>query len=156
MLDRKILISHRGNVDGENKEWENHPDYIEFALEDGYDVEIDIWLKNNKWYLGHDVLQYEIPFDFLLNDHFWIHCKNYESLQYLSLYYKNNNESKLNFFFHNNDSYTLTSKGYIWAYPNNFGHKNTIAVLPELYHTNINSFDGICSDYINFYRNILW
>ena len=37
-----ILISHRGNIDGKNEVWENHPKYIIEALEAGYDFEIDV------------------------------------------------------------------------------------------------------------------
>ena len=38
-----ILISHRGNITGPNKEMENKPEYIEKTLKMGYDVEIDVW-----------------------------------------------------------------------------------------------------------------
>ena len=36
------LIAHRGNIDGPNPSKENHPEYIESAIVDGYDVEIDL------------------------------------------------------------------------------------------------------------------
>ena len=52
------LISHRGNTFGINRNDENHPDYILAALEQGYDCEIDLWLINNEFYLGHDEPQY--------------------------------------------------------------------------------------------------
>ena len=38
-----ILISHRGNINGRQPNLENLPEYIDSALELGYDVEIDIW-----------------------------------------------------------------------------------------------------------------
>ena len=44
------LISHRGNLNGRIPERENHPDYIDEAIEAGYDVEIDIWLNDGVLY----------------------------------------------------------------------------------------------------------
>ena len=37
-----ILISHRGNINGPNPEMENNPEYIQKALDLGYDVEVDV------------------------------------------------------------------------------------------------------------------
>ena len=48
------LIAHRGNLHGPNPDKENSTDYINEAIESGYNVEIDVWFINNKWYLGHD------------------------------------------------------------------------------------------------------
>ena len=47
-----ILISHRGNLFGKKTKQENHPEYILDALSNGYNVEIDVWFKNKKFYLG--------------------------------------------------------------------------------------------------------
>ena len=38
-----ILISHRGNLFGADKERENSPKIIESAIGQGFDVEIDVW-----------------------------------------------------------------------------------------------------------------
>ena len=81
------LISHRGNIEGKTK-WENHPNYIQEAIEEGFDVEIDVWFVDNKLYLGHDLPQYEIDHDFLINDKLWCHAKNIESLQIMNKYDK--------------------------------------------------------------------
>ena len=37
------LIAHRGNISGIDSERENSPDYIDEAISQGYDVEIDAW-----------------------------------------------------------------------------------------------------------------
>ena len=37
-----ILIAHRGNIDGPNPEMENNPQYIDKAIDSGYNVEIDV------------------------------------------------------------------------------------------------------------------
>ena len=55
-----LFISHRGNLNGINKDLENKPSYILKALDEKFDVEVDIWFKKNKFYLGHDNPKYEI------------------------------------------------------------------------------------------------
>ena len=136
------LISHRGNIEGKEQVNENHPYYIKRAMDHGYDVEIDVWFDNG-WYLGHDKPEYEVDLDFLSNSRFWIHCKNLKALAYLQ-------NTKLNYFWHDTDSYTLTSHGWIWAYPKSptVAGCQSIAVLPEIDNMDINLFSGICSDYI--------
>lgn len=145
------LISHRGNISGPNPQKENHPNYILNALNKGYEVEIDVWYTN-KFMLGHDKPQYEFPFDLLEKFYtkLWVHCKNIEAIVKL----KNNPElnSRLNYFWHENDTVTLTSKGHIWAYPGKQPINNSIAVMPEISNDNITQCKGICSDYIEKYK----
>ncbi len=56
------LIAHRGNTQGPNPERENSPEYIEEALNAGYDVEVDVWYDcaTEKFWLGHDEPQYDV------------------------------------------------------------------------------------------------
>lgn len=146
-----IFISHRGNLHGKGgNEWENHPDYIQTALDEGYNVEIDVWIIDDKIYLGHDKPQYEINFRWIRDriTRLWIHCKNIESI----IFFKRCGYI-VNYFWHQNDDYTLTSKEYIWTYPNKPIVENCIAVLPELYPDwDISKAIGICSDYISRYK----
>lgn len=149
-MNKIILISHRGNINGKLESWENEPTYIDLAIKKGYDVEIDIWFINNILYLGHDKPLYGINNKFLLDryDKLWIHCKNIEAIDYVK-----NIVGELNYFFHNTDDATLTSKGYIWTYPGKALTKNSIAVLPELNNVKIpDKISGICSDYIELYK----
>ena len=140
-----ILISHRGNMDGKQPVLENHPTHIQRALAHNFDVEIDVWYDKG-WWLGHDGPEYKTDMNFLENRRFWIHCKNIAALTYLQ-------PTKLNYFWHEEDSYTLTSHGYIWAYPNEMAMAggNSIAVMPEIHNTDVNLFTGICSDNIMKY-----
>ena len=62
------------------------------------------------------------------------------------------NQHFLNYFFHQEDDITLTSKGYIWAYPGKQPIKNSIAVMPELNKDDLTKATGICSDYIKDYK----
>lgn len=143
-----ILISHRGNLTGPNSCLENSPQAIIKATECGYDCEIDVWKKDDNFYLGHDVPIYKIEKDFLRNKMLWIHCKNFEALTDLI-----SDETIIsNVFFHNNDSYTITSKGIIWAYPLMKVDDNCIIVMKH-YDDESKSLQvkGICSDYVSFY-----
>jgi hypothetical protein len=147
------LIAHRGNINGQNSELENKPEYILKTISLGYDCEIDIRYINNTLYLGHDIPQYEISINFLLSnyDKLWIHCKNMEALDLLINY------KDLNIFWHENDSYTITSKQYIWSYVGMPTTKNIICVMPELHNTNEltnNNFFAICTDNCLKYQNI--
>ena len=54
---------------------ENNPEYINKAIEKGYDVEIDVRFENKKFFLGHDFNQFEINKEFLLNKKLWCHAK---------------------------------------------------------------------------------
>mgnify|MGYP003651244795 CR=1 FL=1 len=140
-----ILISHRGNLSGPNPDLENSQNYINTALSQGFDVEIDVWMVDGKFYMGHDTPQYETQVDFIKQERLWLHIKNIEMLQWIVT------SSFGNFFWHQNDDYTLTSKNFIWAYPDvpvpHQDTKSAIAVLPSD-NFNINNFAGVCSDHI--------
>ena len=78
------LIAHKGNVNGPDSSKENTPAQIEWCIDNGYDVEIDVRYnsENDKFYLGHDDSQYEINWWWLAGktDHLWIHCKDITTL----------------------------------------------------------------------------
>lgn len=140
-----ILISHRGNLSGPVLESENKQDYIEYAMSLGYDVEIDVWFQNNKFYLGHDEPKHEISHDFLINEKLWCHAKNIDALIEMK-------KSSIHYFWHETDTITLTSKNYIWAYPRSEIIPESIAVKPETnWLSNLDKCIGICSDYISRY-----
>jgi len=61
------IISHRGNVRGPIKDKENRPSYIDCALGNGYDVEIDLRVIGDELWLGHDEPQYKSLTDGLEN-----------------------------------------------------------------------------------------
>ena len=148
-----ILIAHRGNIAGVNQKKENQPDYLVSAINKGFDVEIDVRVLNNKIYFGHDEPEYNIDINWINKyiSNCWFHTKNIECLLFFSSYKLNINK-KINYFWHDQDSYTLTSQGFIWAYPGKKGGKKSIAVLPEINKTSIEGFDGICSDFITQYN----
>ena len=137
------LISHRGNTNGPNKEKENHPDYIVEALQKNYDVEIDVWADDKIW-LGHDKPQYECSISFLINNYkkLWIHCKNLEALDVLS------NFKVLNYFWHQTDDFTLTSKNFVWTYPGKYVCNRSVLVIDDAREYAGPICFGLCSDYL--------
>jgi hypothetical protein len=146
-----IYISHRGNLNEIIKNEENDPKKILFCISEGFDVEIDVWLIGDKFYLGHDEPQYKVSFDFLSNKKLWCHAKNKEALHTML------SDKQIHCFWHQNDDYTITSHGNIWVFPGkNLIHKS-IAVMPEI--TNYADIDlkncfAICTDKPYFYRNL--
>jgi len=151
------IIAHRGNLSGANPLRENSIDYIEEAIAEDFDVEIDLRVENGDCYLGHDDPQYFVTMDWLqkYKDVFWIHCKNREALEKLS-----NSVVEFNYFWHENDSYTITSKGFGWVYPGKIPYSNSVIVMPEntnLYdseQTYIKEVYGVCTDNPIFYKTI--
>ena len=143
-----ILISHRGNLNGPNEDRENSPYYIMEAIDEGYDVEVDLWWVNGRVYLGHDEPQYEVSDEWLGEriDKLWVHCKNVDSLNW-------NRNTSLHYFWHEQDTLTLTSKNYMWVYPGKQPIIGSIAVMPETHNDDISNCLGVCSDFIKKYND---
>ena len=144
------FIAHRGNISGKQVDVENSTDYIDTAIDCGYDVEVDVWKEPSGFYLGHDSPSHKIDISFLdeRRDVLWVHCKNILALYEL--------KDDFNCFFHDTDDAVLTSKNYIWTYPNKQLVKNSIAVLPEMgYCGELLDCYGICTDNIEQFKLIL-
>jgi len=144
------LIAHRGNINGKS-ELENSPEYILQALQLGYDVEIDVWYKDGKIMLGHDEPKYDFTWSLIFDygEKMWFHAKNVEALNW----FIDDEANSLNYFWHDEDDYTLTSKNYIWTYPEKQLTKKSICVLPEWnkFKQDVSGCAGVCSDYIEHY-----
>jgi hypothetical protein len=144
-----IIISHRGNLNGIEQNRENNPEYIDECINLGFDVEIDLRMKNNKLFLGHDFAQYEISIEWLLErkNNLWVHVKEYAALQVI-IDYKN----QLRFFCHESDKYTLLSNGLIWCHDlSNVMNNNCIIPLLSLEQVkdyNQYNFYAVCTDYV--------
>jgi len=148
------LIAHRGNINGPNSSLENQPETIDNAIELGFDVEVDIRYDtfDEQFYLGHDDPQYIVTPYWLAQrmEKLWIHCKNIDALYHFAT-----KTGGYNYFWHQEDDYTLTSKGYIWTYPGKTYTSKSIIVMPETVINKNNLKDmkgyncfGICSDFV--------
>jgi hypothetical protein len=142
------IISHRGNLTGRNPEQENHPSYIQAAIDAGYDVEVDVWYVDGEYYLGHDSPQYRVYGTWLkeLQEVLWCHAKNAAALEQML-------SAGLHCFWHETDRYTLTSRGIPWCYPDNHmaGGITVVKDYPADYHLPVDAL-GVCTDYPEDWR----
>jgi hypothetical protein len=142
-----ILISHRGNLNGLSADKENSPQYIDCAISQGFDVEIDLRTDNSKLFLGHDYPQYEISIEWLQDrrDNLWIHTKDSESLFKLC-------DTDLRYFFHEKESHTIiANSNLIWSHDLSEASDRSIIPLlgmEDLLNKEYVSVHGICSDFI--------
>jgi len=149
-VDMKI-IAHRANIGGSDSSVENNPEQIDKCIEQGYDVEIDLRYHKatDTLWLGHDEPQYQVTRWWMAQRiaNLWIHCKDLDTLHDMTV-----NTSGYNYFWHQEDDYTLTSRRYIWAYPGKSYTSNTVIVMPEWNKMDWDSLRvtncyGICTDY---------
>lgn len=140
------IISHRGNIRGEIPNRENAPSYIDCAIGNGYDVEIDLRVVDGELWLGHDEPQYKVTHRWIRErrKNLWIHCKNIEAAKQSWNYQA---------FCHTGDSFVFTSTGHIWLHDlgSVVDQKTIIPLLSKddiekFSHLYQNSF-GVCTDY---------
>jgi len=144
-----IKISHRGNICGPIASSENKPEYIDFAISQGYDVEIDLRVCGGDLFLGHDEPEYNINLKWLQDrsENLWIHAKDFNSLDVLG-------DTNLVYFFHDVERYVLISNGLVWCH--DIVNYNSMSVIPlicredTLKYKDYNSAHGICSDYVKY------
>lgn len=141
-----ILISHRGNVSGSCPE-ENQPDQVSKILAMGFDVEIDLWKVGGQLLLGHDEGRYPVSLEFLQTPGLWIHAKNFAALEALQ-------KTQANYFWHQEDNYTITSHGFVWCHAKNNNLSSAIWCLPSLESMDWNNLPlGVCSDKIELFKS---
>jgi hypothetical protein len=146
------LISHRGNLNSINPDLENSPDYIDNAILEGFDVEVDVRCVDGKLFLGHDYPQYEINERWLIDRKrkLWIHTKDFNSLNLLI-------RSYTRIFFHEKESHTIIhNTNQIWSH--NIDEASENSIIPLLSKEDVLNWNnrkkvyGVCSDYIKLFR----
>jgi hypothetical protein len=140
-----IWIAHRGNTHGRDASRENDPEYIERALDSGFDVEIDVWLCDDMWYLGHDDPQYPVEISFLERDRVWCHAKNAAAAARLA------EIPSVHHFVHDVEPCVRTSRGIDWTYIGEPVRPDAVCVMPELASApptidELACAYGVCSD----------
>jgi hypothetical protein len=143
-------IAHRGLFNGPDVNLENRPEQIELALKEGYDCEVDLWIVNSDFYLGHDRPDYPIDKKWLERLGLWIHAKNLATLRWLTT-------TDLEYFWHEEDKFTLTSHNYIWTYPGNELTQRSVMVMPEYVDKSLDTARNaqcyaVCSDFVGLLR----
>ena len=145
-MDSKFkYIAHRGNTVGPKPNRENDPEYISEALLKGFDVEVDVWVKNGNFILGHDEPVYGVNQEFLQDERIWCHAKNLAALKAML-------DLDIHCFFHDTDDFTITNRKIIWTFPGKEVTNRSVIVLTDLKPFDGRCF-GICSDYVEFFRD---
>jgi hypothetical protein len=147
-----ILIAHRGLINGPDPDLENKPSTIDFAIDVCGYAEVDLRYHKKSLWLGHDKPQYEIDIPWLMKrrEGLWIHCKDTQALEIM---YSRGNAH--HYFWHEEDTMTITSEGFIWAYPGKQPILNSIAVMPEIHNDDLSKCIGVCTDYVLKYVKTL-
>ena len=145
-----LKIAHRGNLYGPNHKLENSPDYLDKAIDLGFDIEVDIWYTDNGFFLGHDRPDYKVDESYLdgISNNSWFHCKNFLAMDYVS-----KNLNSFNYFWQDSDRFSLTSKGYIWTNINEkeFSDRSVLvnlSVPDKEYMDSVANVYGVCNDYV--------
>ena len=137
------IISHRGNIRGPISQKENRPTYIDCAIGNGYDVEIDLRSIDGELWLGHDVPQYKVEHSWLQprKEYLWIHCKDIAAAKECWEYQS---------FCHMGDPYTYTSTGKIWLHDLSMKIDNNV-IIPLIDDIDYSPMNGdpyaICTDH---------
>jgi|694.fasta_scaffold11959_4 hypothetical protein len=133
------IISHRGNLFGNKVDEENKKSSVVRAIELGFDVEIDFWHTEKGFFLGHDSPEESVTLEWLyeVKDNLWVHSKNLDSIRILK-------QTELNWFWHENDRMTITSKGFIWCNYNVIVPESIIVELD--YKILPDTLYGVCTD----------
>ena len=137
------IISHRGNIRGPISQKENRPTYIDCAIGNGYDVEIDLRSIDGELWLGHDVPQYKVEHSWLQprKEYLWILCKDIAAAKECWEYQS---------FCHTSDPYTYTSTGKIWLHDLSMKIDNNV-IIPMIDDIDYAPMKGkpyaICTDY---------
>lgn len=146
------IIAHRGNLNGPNPSEENKIEYLQTALNKGFDVEVDVWKIGQDLMLGHDAPTYPVDRSFLCNKRVWTHAKNIEAFCFLTMF------KDVNVFYQTEEDVALTSRGFFWAHSKtNLIHTKAIRTCLEYDFrlTSDTTSYGICTDYSEFfYKNM--
>ena len=106
------IIAHRADINNRSSRRESTKSSVKDCVDLGFNVEIDKRLFYGNLYLGHnrteEIIKKQEPRK--IKNKVWILRKNLKA-------FFSQIQGDFNYFWHEEDSYTLTSKGYIWAYP---------------------------------------
>lgn len=105
------FIAHRGNILGRIPHMENTQEHLQKALDQGFDVEVDLWVTE-EWMdirTGHDEPLHSLDEKFmeLYKNRVWYHAKNFYALDFCL-------KEGLNAFWQHDDLYSLTTNKKIW------------------------------------------
>lgn len=143
------LIAHRGNIQGAKRWFENKPEYVDIALQLGYDVEVDVFYEKGDFWLGHDAPRYRVNEAYLTLPGIWCHAKSMEALERML------NNPEIHCFWHEEDQFTLTSRNLIWTADESSANENSVLVSLDETTDKFTKLYGICSDNVKFIKEAI-
>jgi hypothetical protein len=141
-----LKIAHRGLTDGPNHSSENSIETIRERCKKGLASEIDIWWKDNAFWIGHDSPREPVSLEFLCSDYLWIHAKHMESFYELQRI-SNEQGLGLRIFYHTDEDYVLTTHGDTIIYPGLDDVDGWTYMMPEMCTIRPSKASAICSDF---------
>lgn len=146
-----IYIAHRGNLYGREPDYENRISYIKRGLFAGFFVEADLRFVDGKWWTGHDEPIEEVPAEMLVNPSLLWHAKTIETAA--AIIADEFLRGFMHWFWHENDHFTMTSKGWLLSHAEHSPVPGCIQVCltEDEPATGVN---GICSDIAGTLRNM--
>lgn len=151
MTRESTIIAHRANIwgaTGPQDVGENSIEGIVAITELCPDllIEVDVWYLNNQWFLGHDAPQTLVSEKWLqgLASHLVMHAKNAHAMSECA-------KRQWHCFGHDEDRYVLTSRGWVWTYPDSQTplFQNSVLVMPERIHRDITNIPHMmCTDLV--------
>ena len=139
-------IAHRALTAGPDDEKENNIQTIRSRCEQGLSSEIDIWVHNGEFWIGHDAPREPVTLEFLTSEFLWIHAKHGEAfykLQALS----NEMGLGLRIFYHTQEHYALTTTGDTIILPGIADVPGFCYMMPEMDTVIPTVAAKICSDF---------
>jgi len=148
----KHYISHRGNLIRINKDKENSPDYVQIAIDAGFDCVVDVLYIEGVIYFGTANHLYIVDLEFIAknNRQLWLRCANPQTLHY---FFSLSHQMECKMFLIDEH---LTTNQCLWL--SSYNHIQTldrvVIVMPEWseWKTYSNAL-GICSNYIEYIRD---
>lgn len=151
-----IYISYRGIYDGNNFQDSNTPKQIAKAMGMGYNVMLDVWKVDSKFYLGDEQPITEVTEKYLQNHRFWLNARNTEMQTWLPT-----QPAKLypNWFYFTQPTppppYVTASNGKLITPGTVPINNDSVIFLPEITDSAMFSTVklrcfGICSNYLTF------
>ncbi len=99
------LVAKRGIFEGPGSGEENTFEQVKLALSKGFDVEVDVWLVDGKFFLGHDGPKVEVDKTFFNDTRIWSHCKTKDT------YYRLVRSPQTLPFLHDDEDFALLKGG---------------------------------------------
>lgn len=149
-----IFIAHRGNTEGPSA-LENTARHIEAALDQGFDVEVDVRYIDGAYCLGHDYVTQQVPLNFLARKGVWVHAKDPDTFEHLASLGAHGVYSIIHTFYQRDDAISLTTRGYYWTHINNPVSSKHSIIMPTGTGSKIDTLcHGVCTDYAKAFRDL--